>query len=61
MVRRLGQPDHPGFALRDLYRRELAGKRVLLADDVRNTGQTFARCAALVQEAGGTVVATAEI
>ena len=37
------------------------GMRVLLADDVRNTGQTFARCAALVQEAGGTVVATVEI
>jgi len=50
-----------GFALRSLYRREIAGKRVLLADDVRNTGQTFARCAALVQEAGGTVVATVEI
>ena len=47
-----------GFALRTFYRRELAGKRVLLADDVRNTGETFARCAALVQEAGGTVVAT---
>ena len=31
--------------------REIAGKRVLLADDVRNTGETFARCAALV--AGG--------
>ena len=29
------------------------GKRVLLADDVRNTGETFARCAALVKEAGG--------
>jgi orotate phosphoribosyltransferase len=49
------------FALRTFYRRELAGKRVLLADDVRNTGDTFARCAALVQEAGGTMVATAEI
>ncbi len=50
-----------GFALRPFYRRELAGKRVLLADDVRNTGETFARCAALVKEAGGTVVATVEI
>jgi len=50
-----------GFALRTLYRGELAGKRVLLADDVRNTGQTFARCAALVHESGGTVVATVEI
>src|SRR6476659_6124108 len=50
-----------GFSLRTFYRRELAGKRVLLADDVRNTGETFARCAALVREAGGTVVATVEI
>ena len=50
-----------GFALRPFYRRELAGKRVLLVDDVRNTGETFAKCAALVQAAGGTVVATAEI
>ena len=50
-----------GFGLRTLYRNEIKGKRVLLADDVRNTGQTFAKCAALVQEAGGTVVATVEI
>src|SRR5206468_10063537 len=50
-----------GFALRPFYRAELEGKRVLLADGVRNTGQTFARCAALVKEAGGTVVATVEI
>jgi orotate phosphoribosyltransferase len=49
------------FNLRDFYRRELSGKRVLLADDVRNTGETFARCMALVKEAGGTVVATVEI
>jgi len=50
-----------GFALRDFYSREIAGKRVMLADDVRNTGETFAKCAALVREAGGTVVATVEI
>jgi len=50
-----------GFTLRPFYRRELNGKRVLLADDVRNTGETFARCAALVKDAGGTVVATAQI
>ena len=50
-----------GFALRRFYRRELNGKRVLLADDVRNTGDTFARCATLVKDAGGTVVATVEI
>ena len=36
-----------GFALRPFYRDELRGKRVLLADDIRNTGETFARCAAL--------------
>jgi orotate phosphoribosyltransferase len=50
-----------GFTLRAFYARELAGKRVLLADDVRNTGETFARCAALVKEAGGTLLATVEI
>src|SRR5438093_778079 len=50
-----------GFTLRTFYRRELMGKRVLLADDVRNTGETFARCAALVREAGGAGVATVEI
>jgi orotate phosphoribosyltransferase len=50
-----------GFTLRDFYRKELKDKRVLLADDVRNTGETFARCAALVKQAGGTVLATVEI
>jgi orotate phosphoribosyltransferase len=50
-----------GFTLRAFYRRELQGKRVLLADDVRNTGETFARCAALVKEAGASLVATVEI
>jgi orotate phosphoribosyltransferase len=50
-----------GHALRSFYREQMAGKRVLLADDVRNTGQTFERCAALVREAGGTVIGTVEI
>jgi len=50
-----------GFTLRPFYRRELKGKRVLLADDVRNTGETFAKCASLVREAGATVLATTEI
>jgi orotate phosphoribosyltransferase len=49
------------LTLKSFYRDLIKGKRVLLADDVRNTGQTFARCAALVQEAGGTVIGTVEI
>jgi orotate phosphoribosyltransferase len=49
------------FVLPAFYRREIAGKRVLIADDVRNTGATFARCAELVEQAGGQVLATAEI
>ena len=50
-----------GFALRAFYRDALKGQRVLLADDIRNTGDTFARCAALVKDAGATVLATVEI
>jgi orotate phosphoribosyltransferase len=50
-----------GFTLRAFYRGEIKGKRVLLADDVRNTGETLGKCAALVTEAGGTVVATIQI
>jgi orotate phosphoribosyltransferase len=49
------------FTLRNFYKNQLEGKRVLLADDVRNTGETFARCATLIKDAGGTVLATAEI
>lgn len=55
-------PDHAGgHTLRPFYRTQMAGKRVLIADDVRNTGQTFERCAALVTRAGGTVIGTVEI
>jgi len=43
------------------YRQQITGRRVLLVDDVRNTGQTLVRCAGLVHESGGTVIATAEI
>ena len=50
-----------GLSLRPFYARELHGKRVLLVDDVRNTGETFARCAALIAGAGGMLVATVEI
>ena len=49
------------FSIRPFYTRAIDGKRVLLADDVRNTGQTLARCAELVKDAGGTVVATIQI
>jgi orotate phosphoribosyltransferase len=47
--------------LRGFYANLMAGKRVLLADDVRNTGKTFERCARLVIDAGATVLATVEI
>jgi orotate phosphoribosyltransferase len=50
-----------GFELRGFYAAHVKGKRVLLADDVRNTGKTFERCAALVRQAGGTVLGTVEI
>jgi orotate phosphoribosyltransferase len=50
-----------GQALSRFYRQQVRGRKVLLVDDVRNTGQTFARCAALVRESGGEVIATAEI
>jgi orotate phosphoribosyltransferase len=50
---------HP--TLSPFYRRLLQGRRVLLADDVRNTGQTFAQCATLVEAAGGVAIATVEI
>jgi len=43
------------------YQQQVHGRRVLLVDDVRNTGHTLARCAALVKDAGGTVIGTAEI
>ena len=50
-----------GHTLSRFYQRQVTGQNVLLVDDVRNTGQTLERCAALVKEAGGTVIATAQI
>jgi orotate phosphoribosyltransferase len=50
-----------GLRLRSTYRAVLAGKKVLLADDVRNTGKTFSHCADLVQKAGGEVIATVQL
>ena len=50
-----------GQTLSRFYQQQVRGRRVLLVDDVRNTGQTFARCAELVRAEGGEVLATAEI
>lgn len=51
-----GQPSLSPF-----YASRMNGKRVLIVDDVRNTGTTFKRCADLVKAAGGTVIGTMEI
>jgi len=49
------------LALKRFYADQVKGRRVLLADDVRNTGKTFEGCATLVRDAGGEVIATVEI
>lgn len=49
------------LVIRPFYRTVLSGKRVLLVDDVRNTGKTFERARAVIEDAGGQVIATAEI
>ena len=53
--------DQGELGLRSFYADVMGGKRVLLADDVRNTGKTLEQCKALVETAGGTVIATVEI
>jgi hypoxanthine phosphoribosyltransferase len=50
-----------GPGLSRFYRQQIVGKNVLIVDDVRNTGQTLARCATIVRSAGGKVLATAEL
>jgi orotate phosphoribosyltransferase len=50
-----------GHAVSRFYQQQMKGRRVLLVDDVRNTGQTLGRCAELIRDGGGTVVATAQI
>jgi len=49
------------LVLRPFYQGVVEGKRVLITDDVRNTGKTFERAKAVIELAGGTVVGTAEI
>ena len=53
--------DGNDVALRPFYAASMRDRRVLLADDVRNTGKTLERCAALVREAGGEVLAAVQI
>jgi len=49
------------LSLRPFYRQVVAGKRVLLTDDIRNTGKTFERAKTILEAAGASVIATAEI
>ena len=53
--------DKGGHTLTRFYQQQVVGRKVLLVDDVRNTGQTLAECAAIVRNSGGTVLATAVI
>jgi len=54
--------EHQGqMQLSPFYASLIRGRRVVLADDVLNTGQTMARCVELVQQAGGTVLAVLHI
>jgi orotate phosphoribosyltransferase len=57
----LSVDDTGSMVLRRFYRDVVKGRRVLLVDDVRNTGKTFERAKALIEEAGGTVIATVQI
>ena len=57
----LSQVADGPLALRPFYRRVVSGRRVLLADDVRNTGKTFERAKAVIEQAGGTVLATVQL
>jgi orotate phosphoribosyltransferase len=57
-------PFHPAgdmYELRAHYKALVKGKRVWLVDDVLRRGNTIAWCAALIEEAGGRLVATSVI
>jgi len=54
--------DHKGhLVLSPFYAARMKGKRILIVDDVRNTGTTFKHCADLAARAGGTVIGTMQI
>jgi orotate phosphoribosyltransferase len=50
-----------GQTMSRFYQQQVQRRRVLLVDDVRNTGKTFERGKALIEEAGGKVIATVQI
>jgi len=54
-------PLRPPFVLRRGYDRMVAGKRVLVVDDVVNTGESVAETAAATRAAGGHVVTVAAL
>jgi adenine/guanine phosphoribosyltransferase-like PRPP-binding protein len=49
------------MVLSPFYVARVRGKRVLIVDDVRNTGTTLKQCADLVAGAGGTVIGMMQI
>jgi len=53
--------DAHAHTLSLFYQEQVRGRKVLLVDDVRNTGLTLQRCADLLRRLGADVVATAEI
>ena len=57
----LSSDGQGSLVLRPFYREVVKGRRVLLVDDVRNTGKTFERAKTVMEAAGGTVIATVQI
>ena len=57
----ISQDRDGALVIRDFYNTVVRGRRVLLVDDVRNTGKTFEKGKALIEAAGGRVIATAQI
>ena len=53
--------DGKRHTVREDYLPVVKGRKVLLADDMRNTGQTFARSKAAIEAAGGIAIASVQI